>query len=317
MAHGAHERLTLRGQRVVVTGGHGFLGRYVMCELAARGAEGVPVGRGECDLTDPTAVLECITSLAPTFVVHAAAAGGGIGWMKEHPATALRENVLINTAVLDACRAANVRRTLVVSSACAYARTAAQPMHESTLLHGEPEPTNGPYGWAKRLAMIHAHALGEEHGVDCVVGVPTNLYGPGESVEPERSHVVGALVRRFVEAADRGSGSETCWGTGKATRDLLHVQDAAEGLLTLLEVGGGSAPVNVGSGVERTIAEIAAVIARAAGFTGELHWDASKPDGMPRKVLDGSAMWARTGWRAGCTFETGAEETVAWFRSSF
>ncbi len=312
----AAERLELRNRRVVVTGGHGFLGRHVLSALKDRGAEGIALGRAECDLTDPAATRAALTALAPSMVVHTAAAGGGIGWMKDHPATALRENVLLNTAVLDACREAGVRRVAVVSSACAYARDAVQPMREATLFEGEPEPTNGPYGWSKRLAMIHARALGEEHGVDCVVGVPTNLYGPGESIDPRRSHVVGALVRRFVEAADRGSTEETCWGTGRATRDLLHVRDAAEALLTLLEQGGGPAPVNLGSGVERTIAEIATTIARAAGFPGELAWDATKPDGMPRKVLDVSVMAARTGWSARVPFEDGVKETVAWFRSS-
>lgn len=312
----AAERLTLQNRRVVVTGGHGFLGQHVLDALRMRGAEGIALGRQECDLTDPAATRATLAALAPDMVVHTAAAGGGIGWMKDHPATALRENVLLNTGVLDACRAAGVRRVAVVSSACAYARDAEQPMREATLFEGEPEPTNGPYGWSKRLAMIHARALGEEHGLDCVVGVPTNLYGPGESIDPRRSHVVGALVRRFVEAADRGSVHETCWGTGRATRDLLHARDAADALLTLLEVGGGAAPVNLGSGVERTITEIATVIARAAGFTGALAWDSTKPDGMPRKVLDVSAMAARTGWRARIPFDEGVKETVAWFRSS-
>ena len=236
--------------------------------------------------------------------------------MKSHPATALRENVLLNTAVLDACRAAGVRRVALVSSACAYPRDAPQPMREAALFEGEPEPTNGPYGWAKRLGMIHARALGEEAGLDCVVGVPTNLYGPGESIDPGRSHVVGALVRRFVEAVERGTVLETCWGTGLATRDLLHVEDAAEGLLRLLEQGGGPSPVNLGCGVERTIAEIAAVIAEAAGYVGDIAWDASRPDGMPRKVLDTSEMERRTGWTARRTLAQGAGETVAWFRSS-
>jgi nucleoside-diphosphate-sugar epimerase len=312
----ASERLDLCGRRVVVTGGHGFLGKHVVAALVARGATAVPLGRAEVDLTAPAAVRACLAALSPFAVVHAAASGGGIGWMKEHPATALRENVLMNTAVLDASAACGVRRLALVSSACAYARDAAQPMREEVVFEGEPEPTNGPYGWSKRLAMVHARALAQESGLDSVVAVPTNLYGPGERVDPVRSHVVGALVRRFVEAAARGSTVETCWGSGQATRDLLHAADAAEGLVRLLEVGGGPEPVNLGSGVERTIAEIAETIAGAAGFRGEVRWDRSRPDGMPRKVLDISRMTARTAWRPSRSFEEGARETVAWFRSS-
>ncbi|GDX82952.1 GDP-L-fucose synthase [Deltaproteobacteria bacterium] len=311
-----NEPLSLVEKRVLVTGGHGFLGKHLTRVLHARGAEALPVGRGDSELIDDQDVREMFWRLKPDFVIHAAAVGGGIGWMKEHPATSFSGNVLANTHVLDVACELGVRRLVGVSSACAYPRDAEQPMREAQLFGGEPEPTNGPYGWSKRAMMVHGRALVAEHGFDCAFAVPTNLYGPGESFDPERSHVVGALVRRFVEAADRGDPEVVCWGTGRATRDLLHVADAAEGIVRLLEVGGGPAPVNLGSGVERSIEAIALAVASAVGYAGGVRWDTDKPDGMPRKVLDISAMRARTGWAPACDFSLGLQETVACFRSS-
>lgn len=305
----------LRDARVLVTGGGGFLGRHLCDALLAVGAEVIALRRADCDLRDRSETFSMMAGLRPDYVVHAAAVGGGIGWMRGHPATAWADNALINTTVIDAAARVKVRRLVGVSSACAYALDAPQPMREDTLHDGVPEPTNGPYGLAKRAMLVHGAAAHAEHGLDCAFAVPTNLYGPGEDVSFERSHVVGALVRRLEEARRSGSAEVVCWGSGRATRDLLHVADAAEALVRLCEVGGGPAPVNLGSGRERTIAEIAAAVATAVGFEGRIGWDASKPDGMPRKVLDTSRAEARLGWRARRTLESGLQETVAWFRS--
>lgn len=302
------------GARVLVTGGRGFLGKHVCAALRSRDAEPVVVGRQEVDLRDEAATARYIAHLAPDFVIHTAATGGGIGWMKQHPHTALLDNVRLNTSVLEASRGA--RRIVGVSSACAYAVDASQPMGEDALFAGEPEPTNGPYGHAKRLMLVHGAALVAEHGIDCAFVVPTNLYGPGEDMSPERSHVVGALIRRFEEARKQGADEVTCWGSGRATRDLLYVQDAAEGIVQLLEVGGGPAPINLGSGVERSIAEIADAVARAVGWSGRILWDAAKPDGMPRKVLDITRAQQRLGWTPRVDLDAGLRHTVAWYRSS-
>ncbi len=308
--------MALDGARVLVTGGHGFLGRHVCAAVASRGGLALPVGRAECDLRNPVATAHYMSEERPDYVVHAAAVGGGIGWMKDHPATALAGNVLVNTSVFEACREVGVRRVVGVSSACAYAREATQPMEESTLFLGEPEPTNGPYGHSKRLMMMHGRALHEEFGLDCAFVVPTNLYGPGESFDPLRAHVVGALVRRLEAARSARDATVTCWGSGRATRDLLYAPDAAEAILDMLERGGGPEPVNVGSGVERSIAQIAAAVATAVGFDGEICWDPSKPDGMPRKVLAIEKMYRRTGWTPQTDFASGLQATVACFRSS-
>lgn len=308
--------LSLDRARVLVTGARGFLGAHVAQALGEVGAVALPVGRADADLGDPAAVDALFARLAPDIVIHAAAVGGGIGWMKDHPATALAGNLLVNTHVLEAAARHRVCRLLGVSSACAYAREAEQPMREAAIYEGEPEATNGPYGHAKRLMMRHGVALGQERGLDTVFVVPTNLYGPGESLDPTRSHVVGALIRRFEEARRADAPSVVCWGTGRATRDLLFVRDAARLVVRALEAGGGPEPVNLGSGVERSIAEIAAAVAEACGYRGTIGWDESKPDGMPRKQLDTTRMAARLGPFSLTPLPAGLAETVAWSRSS-
>ncbi len=310
------EELSLAGARVLVTGARGFFGAHLVRAVQEQGGAALGVGRDEADLCDPGAVAAMFRRLRPDLVIHAAAVGGGIGWMKAHPATALSGNVLANTNVLDAAARAGVRRLLGISSACAYARDAAQPMCEAHLYEGEPEPTNGPYGHSKRLMMRHGAALAEERGFDSVFVVPTNLFGPGESFDPVRAHVVGALVRRFEAARSEGVAEVVCWGTGCATRDLLYVEDAARLAVRALAVGGGPEPVNLGSGVERSIADIAAAVAEACGYRGAIGWDRSRPDGMPRKQLDVHTMTARLGPPGLIPFSEGLARTVAWFRSS-
>ncbi len=308
------ETLSLDGARVLLTGGHGFLGKHVAVALSEARAVTIPVGRGDADLCDPAAVARLFAQQKPDLVVHAAAVGGGIGWMKAHPASALSGNLLANTNVLEAACRSGVRRLLGVSSACAYARDAAQPMSEAHIYEGEPEPTNGPYGHAKRMLMRHGAALAQEFGFDSVFVVPTNLYGPGESFDPVRSHVVGGLVRRLELARRGGDATVACWGSGLATRDLLYVKDAAALIVRALASGGGPEPVNLGSSIERTIAEIAATTAAACGYRGAITWDTSKPDGMPRKQLDDRLARTRLGAYALTSLNDGLAETVACFR---
>lgn len=306
--------LGLAGRRVVVTGGGGFLGSHVAERLRAQGAVVAVPRRAEVDLRDPAATLAWFEAARPELVVHAAATGGGIGFMRAHPAVACTDNLLLNTSVIEAARRVGVERYVGVSSACAYPANPRQPMVEADIETGAPEPTNGPYGYAKRLMLVQGVAYAQEYGLDCAFVVPTNLYGPRDDFDPARSHVVPALVRRFEEARRAGAAHVDCWGTGRATRDLLYVGDAAEAVVRLLEVGGGPEPLNLGSGAERTVREIAEAVAEAVGFHGELRWDVTKPDGMPRKVLDTGRAAARLGWAARTSLADGLQETVAWFR---
>ncbi len=314
MSDPSTERLDLAGARIFLTGPRGFLGRTLLRGLESRQAQVLVTTRAELDLEDRGAVREWLQHHRPDLVIHAAAVGGGIGWMREHPATAFTANILMNTAVIDGARRAGVRRLVGVSSACAYGRDAEQPMVESRIFEGEPEPTNGPYGQAKRMMLVQGAASFAEHQFDCAFAVPTNLYGPNDHFEPERSHVVAALVRRFDEARLANLPEVACWGSGRATRDLLYVEDAAEGVLRLLERGGGPAPVNLGGGIEHPVAAIAEAVATAVGYSGELRWEPGRGDGMPRKFLDLTRARQRLDFEPRVALAEGLAETVEWYR---
>ena len=300
---------------ILLTGGHGFLGRHLISALSKAGHDVEAPSRAELDLSDRRAVQQFFKAGAFEACIHAAATGGGIGWMKAHPETALLGNLLANTHVLEA--AADKGVYLVgVSSACVYPRDAIQPMEETQIWEGAPEPSNGPYGQAKRLMLVQGAAAAAERGADCAFVVPTNLYGPGDHFAPDRSHIVAALVRRFEEARVQAQPEVLCWGSGQATRDLLFVRDAAEAILCALQQRPGPEPINLGTGLEYSTAVIAEAIAEATGYKGRIQWDRSRPDGMPRKVLHTGRAQERLGWRAKTDLATGLRETVEWFRRS-
>ena len=301
--------------RVLLTGARGFFGQHLHEALRRAGHEVLGPDRRELELSDRAAVQSWFRRNQPEACVHAAAVGGGIGWMKEHPETAFLGNLLATTHVMEACTNHAIP-IVAISSACVYPRVCTQPMREEEIWLGEPEPTNGPYGQAKRMMLVQAAAAAAERGLRCAVLVPTNLYGPHDHFEPDRSHIVAALVRRFVDAARDGLPEVICWGTGTATRDLLYAPDAAEAAVRALECLPGPVPINLGTGTEHSTAQIAAAVAAAAGYTGVIRWDHSRPDGMPRKVLDSSRAQQLLGWQARHSLEAGLKETVLWFRSS-
>ncbi len=301
--------------RVLLTGARGFFGQHLGMALRAAGHEVLGPSRGELELSDRAAVQDWFRRNQPEACVHAAAVGGGIGWMKEHPETAFLGNLLASAHVMEACTNHAIP-IVAISSACVYPRVCTQPMREEEIWLGEPEPTNGPYGQAKRMMLVQAEAAAAERGLRCAVLVPTNLYGPRDHFEPDRSHIVAALVRRFVEAERDQLPEVTCWGTGTATRDLLYAPDAAAAAVRALERLPGPSPINLGTGAELSTAQIATAVAAAASYTGTIHWDSRRPDGMPRKVLDTSRAQQLLGWRAEHSLEAGLKETVAWFRSS-
>ncbi|CPU64750.1 NAD-dependent epimerase/dehydratase [Mycobacteroides abscessus] len=267
----------------------------------------------ELDLTDRDAVFALLRAERPRYVVLAAAKVGGILANATHPVDFLSENVRIQVNVLDAARAVGVERLLFLGSSCIYPRLAPQPIVEESLLTGHLEPTNDAYAIAKIAGILHVQAVRRQDGLPWISAMPTNLYGPGDNFSPQGSHVLPALIRRYDEAVRNGSRVVTNWGTGTPRRELLHSDDLADACLHLLEHYDGAEHVNVGTGHDVTIREIAEAVADVVGYDGETRWDTSKPDGTPQKLLDVSRLRA-TGWEARTGLREGLERTVAWYR---
>lgn len=303
-------------QRVVVTGGAGFLGSYVVEKLHARGAGAVFVPRSaDYDLRDPAAITALLTATQPTMVIHLAATVGGIGANRARPAEFFYDNVMMGIPLLHACWQHHVARFVAIGTVCAYPRNAPVPFREDDLWDGYPEETNAPYGLAKKMLLVQAQAYRQQYGFSSIYLLPVNLYGPRDSFDLETSHVIPALIRKILEAQARGDSQITAWGTGTATREFLYVEDAAEGIVLAAEHYDGSAPVNLGSGMEISIRELVETIARLCGFTGTIVWDSSKPDGQPRRSLDTSRARAAFGFQATTPFEEGLRRTIAWYRA--
>lgn len=315
MIPGEADAAALAGRRVVVTGGAGFLGRRVVAELARWGApEPFVPRRQDYDLTHPDAVARLYADARPDLVIHLAAVVGGIAANQANPGRYLHDNVVMGAHVVEGARRAGVERLVAVGTVCAYPADPPAPFREDSLWDGPPEPTNAPYGLAKRLLLAQCQAYRAQYGLDSVYVIPTNLYGPGDDFDPATSHVVPALIRRMTEAARAGDDEVVCWGDGRATRDFLYVDDAAEGVVRAAVAPAGGEPINLGSGVERSVAEVAEAVAAACGFSGRLRWDPSRPTGQRRRVLDTSRARDRLGFEASTDFEAGLKRTVAWYR---
>ncbi|MBC8090994.1 MAG: GDP-L-fucose synthase [Pseudonocardia sp.] len=299
-----------------VAGHRGLVGSAVWRLLEQRGHTGL-VGRrsGELDLRDRSAVFDFYATVRPEYVVMAAARVGGILANSTHPTEFLSDNLRIQTNVLDAAKEFRARRLLFLGSSCIYPKDAAQPITEDELLTGPLEPTNAAYAIAKIAGIAHVDALRAQYGCSFVSAMPTNLYGPGDNFDLTHSHVLPALIRRFDEAAAGGRPVVELWGTGRPRREFLHVDDLAKACLTLLERYDADGPINVGTGTDLTIAELADTVARAVGYQGQITWDHSKPDGTPRKLLDVSRIRA-LGWRPEVSLEQGVADTLAWYRST-
>lgn len=297
-----------------VAGHRGLVGSAVWRTFARAGMTRL-VGRSsaELDLRDRDAVMAFIGEVRPRYVVLAAAKVGGIGANSRFPVDFLSDNVRIQVNVLDAALAHGVERVLFLGSSCIYPRLAAQPITEDALLTGPLEETNDAYAIAKITGILHVQAVRRQYGLPWISAMPTNLYGPGDNFSPQGSHVLPALIRRYDDAVRDGSDVVTNWGSGTPRRELLHVDDMAEACLHLLEHYDGPSQVNIGTGEDLTIAEIAGVVADAVGYTGRVEWDTSKPDGTPRKLLD-VGLIASTGWKARVEVVDGIRDTVQWYR---
>ena len=299
------------GRRTLVTGGAGFLGRHLVDRLRARGAEVFVVRRREYDLLDKSAVSRLIAGARPQLVIHAAAVGGGIGEMRLHPGKFFYENLMMGAHVLEESRIAGVPKIVTVGTICSYPKHSPVPFREENLWEGYPEETNAPYGLAKKMHLVQSQAYREEYGLNAVYVMPVNLYGPHDDFDLETSHVVPALIRKFVEAKDE----VVLWGTGSPTREFLYVDDCAEAIALAAERYDGDEPVNLGSGEEISIRALAEKIAALAGFRGRIRWDASKPDGQPRRALDVSRAQKHFGFKAATSLDEGLRRTIEWYRS--
>jgi len=304
-------------RRVLVTGGAGFLGRTLLRKLAERGAAHVAAPRvEEVDLRDKAAIRRCLRETKADLVIHAAAVVGGIGANRAHPGRFFYENAIMGVELIEEARLAGVGKLVCLGTICAYPKFTPVPFREEDLWNGYPEETNAPYGLAKKMLLVQLQAYRAEYGFDGVFLLPVNLYGPADNFDLETSHVIPAMIRRFFEAKAAGAAEVTLWGDGSPTREFLYVEDAAEGILAAAERYDGAEPVNLGSGEEISIRDLATLAAREAGYTGAVSWDPSKPNGQPRRRLDVTRAGALFGWRATTRLEEGLKKTVAWYREN-
>ena len=299
---------------MVVTGGSGFLGSALVDGLRARGAKEVFVPRSrDYDLRDKAAVVRMLENFHPELLFHLAATAGGIGANRANPGKFFYDNAIMGIQLIEQARKFGLEKTLVVGTICSYPKTPPVPFREEDLWNGYPEETNAPYGLAKKMLLVQAQAYREQYGMNVIYVLPVNLYGPRDNFDLETSHVIPALIRKMVEARDGGEGHITLWGTGKATREFLYVEDAAEGILLAMERYDKAEPVNLGAGEELSIRELAPIIRDIVGFKGELRWDPSKPDGQPRRKLDTTRARDEFGFVAKTSLHDGLRKTVEWY----
>jgi len=298
-------------RRVVVTGGSGFLGTHLLAKLRAAGCDDVIVPRSaQYDLTKEDAVEALFEDNKPDLVIHAAGNVGGIGANRSLPATLFYDNLMMGALLMEHARRAGVDKFVVVGTICSYPKFTPVPFKEEALWEGYPEETNAPYGVAKKALLVQAQAYRRQYDFNAIYLLPVNLYGPGDNYDPERSHVIPALIKKFLDAKAAGDSYITCWGDGSPTREFLYVEDCAEAVVLAAERYDGAEPVNIGTGKEISISDLAVLIARATGFEGEIRWDATKPNGQPRRCLDTERAAELFGFRAGTSFEDGLIEMV-------
>lgn len=308
-------------KRVIVTGGAGFLGSFVVDKLQERGAAEIVVPRSAAyDLTQLDGIQQLLADTNQSgkpvdMIVHLAARVGGIGANRENPATFFYDNLVMGTHLMHESYVAGVDKFVAIGTVCAYPKFAPIPFREVDIWNGYPEETNAPYGLAKKMMLVQSQTYREQYGFNSVYLLPVNLYGPRDNFDLETSHVIPALIRKCLEAKDRGDGFITAWGDGSPTREFLYVADAAEGILLAAERLNESVPVNLGSAYEISIKDLMETIAQVTGFEGEIRWDATKPNGQPRRKLDTSRAKALFGFEAKRPFADGLRETVAWYET--
>jgi GDP-L-fucose synthase len=304
----------LARKRVLVTGGAGFLGTWVVRRLQDAGCRAITVPRSrDTDLVQEAAVRRVYEAARPDVVIHLAARVGGIGANRANPGRFFYDNLMMGALVMEYARRHGVEKFVSIGTVCCYPKHTPVPFREESLWDGYPEETNAPYGIAKKMLLVQGQAYRQEYGFNAIFLLPVNLYGPGDNFDPATSHVIPALIRRCVEARAARRDEVVVWGTGKATREFLYVEDAAEAILLATARYDGTEPVNVGAGFEISVAELVDRIVALTGFEGRVVWDGSKPDGQPRRCLDTSRAEREFGFRARTPFADGLERTVRWY----
>lgn len=304
----------LEGRQVLVTGGAGFLGSVVCRRLSEEGANPVVLRSAEVDLTRQAPTEEYVADLNPDIVIHLAAEVGGIGANRDNPGRYFYANAAMGINLIEAARQMGVEKFVQVGTVCAYPKFTPVPFHEDELWNGYPEETNAPYGVAKKSLLVMLDAYRQQYDLNGIYLLPVNLYGPGDNFDPASSHVIPALIRKFTEAVDSGAPTVEVWGTGSASREFLHVEDAARGIVAATERYEGAEPVNIGAGQEVVIRDLVETIASLTGFEGEIVWDTSKPDGQPRRRLDTTRAREFFGFEAVVSLEEGLAQTVCWWQ---
>lgn len=308
--------MNLEGKRVVVTGGAGFLGSFVVEKLRARGCKDIFVPRSaQYDLVDRDACRRLYKDAKPDVVIHLAAKVGGIGANRENPGSFFFDNLMMGVQLIEEGRLYGLKKFVATGTICAYPKFTPVPFREENLWDGYPEETNAPYGLAKKMLLVQSQAYRQQYGFNSIYLLPVNLYGPRDNFSPSSSHVIPALIKKCIDAKMAGEPSITVWGTGKATREFLYAEDAAEGILLATERYEKSDPVNLGAGFEISIKDLVTLIVRLTGFAGEILWDATKPDGQPRRCLDTSLAEREFGFRAKTGFEDGLRKMIDWYAS--
>jgi len=317
MAEKMEKSMNWSDKRICVTGGAGFLGTHLIEDLRARCAKEVFVPTiEEYDLVDPTSIARMLADSNPDVIIHLAAHVGGIGANREHPAEFFYDNLMMGVQLMHQAYLRRIEKFVAIGTVCAYPKYTPVPFNEDDLWDGYPEETNAPYGLAKKMLLVQSQAYREQYGFNSIFLLPVNLYGPGDNFDPRSSHVIPALIRKCMEAQEQNADHIVVWGDGSPTREFIYVTDAARGIALATECYNESLPVNLGSGFEISIKDLAEKIARMTGFEGDLVWDTSKPNGQPRRALDTSRAKEKFGFVAQTDFDEGLQQTIDWYNAN-